>query len=152
MKKIACVLFELEDNESIESVINKIRDVGNVEMVDSVELKQISWEDKLKNTLNNLGINPSLKAYSTLLGIMRIVNDNPKHQTEFFMKEVYAEYKEKTGVSYTTLDRRVRTAIDTMYKKHSIEYINNILKITNEKKPKVTATYFLSALAQLIFE
>ncbi len=156
MKKLACVVFELEEGESVEEFMLKLESLGdnekvNPRMVNTFD-EGVTWRNKLKQILNNLGITKTSKGYSMLFYMMEEIENDPSQREHIYLKSLYAGVMEKTGATYIRIERRIRTVIDKIYTHNAREYANNVLNIPDEYNAEITTSYFISVLANLLFD
>lgn len=155
MKKLACIVFELEEGES-EALVEKLEDLISSHVYLSRNLRvaaeKITWKDKFKATLNAVGITERIKGYTTLYYIIEAYTLHPEQKTHLYLKDLYDYTSEVTNTQYSRLERRVRTVIDNIYKNNPVEYANKILGIPNEYSGDITNSYFISSLINVIFD
>ncbi len=153
MKKIACVVFELEENETVEDVVAKLEKcnikVKNIPYNTVVETED--WRVRLKNILNDLGENISTLGYGAMFDIMECVEKNPKYKEHFLVKELYAYVTEKTGRPYSQIERNIRAMIERIFTKNSYEDIKKILGSSAANSSKMDNVNFIATIIDEIF-
>ena len=154
MKKIACVVFEVAEDEMVENVISQIQtSLGRpkCEFVESYYCFEEVWKDKLKNILNRLSVVADRKGYFQLFYVMEAIAKNPDMKNNLLIRKVYGEVTNKTGATYQQLYRNIRSLIDRIYRTNTSDYIKEVLKLKGEHSKPLENKEFIAVLAELIF-
>ena len=151
MKKVACILIEVEDSETVESIIGKIRNTLGETKVDQSNLRadDMSWQENLKTILAKLGINSYLAGYKYLFLAMEYIEKIGKNK-HVLMREIYDYIQEQTGARYQHIERNVRTVAQKIYENNSAERVEEVLKLFNIDG-RLQNSKFIAALADLLF-
>jgi len=154
MRKLACLVFELEDNESVEDIIASFDKSGKIVKCIPVTKKKnqsSDWRENLQRILNDLGEDISTMGYGLMFDIMEEVEKNPKYKKHFLVKELYAPAIKKTGKTYSQVERNIRAMIERIFNNNSVEYVHSILGVSAESYVKMPNANFLALIIQKIF-
>ena len=154
MKKVACVVFEVDENEKVEDIVARIQNACskvNICDIHQSEEKDALWRVRLSTILKNLGEDISTMGYSILFDIMECVEKEPEYQKYFLLKQLYGYVTEKTGTPYDRIARNIRTMIDRIYANNSAQYIQKVLGIDEESYKQLTNSSFIALLIGKLF-
>lgn len=154
MKKVFCVVIELDDYERAEDVIARIKsscETTKICDIQQLEVTSFAWRAQLKMLMNNLGESTSTMGYNTLFDIMEAVEKNPEYQERCMLKQLYSYVTKKTGRPYIQLERNIRTMIERIYDNNPTEYVHNILGIPEDSNIKITNKKFIALLIEKLF-
>ena len=152
MKKIACLVIELDENANVEEVIEAIMksyDFGKCEV--SNIAPKADWRAKLQNILYRLGETKSNEGYRAMFALMECVANEPKYQERIKLKELYAYVTEKTGMSYSRIERNVRSMIERIYSEMTPEHVNEVLGIPKDSIINMSNKNFISIFVENLF-
>ena len=154
MKKVACVVFEVDENEQVEDIVARIEKVCskvNVCDIQQTAEQDTHWRVQLSTMLKNLGEDISTMGYSILFDIMEYVEKEPKYKKHFSLKELYGYVTEKTGKPYYQVERNIRAMIERIYKNNPVEYVHGLLGIQDKSKSTMTNAKFIALIIQKMF-
>ena len=161
MKRIACLVIELDEHETVEDVIANLKSSNSkilnipAETDCRLNIEKTSndddWRVKLKKILNDLGENISTIGYGSMFDIMECVEQNPEYKKYFVVKELYAYVTQKTGRSYSRIERNIRAMVERIYSKNPIDKLCEILGVSAVSCGKVSNVDFIAIIIDKIF-
>jgi len=144
MRKIACVLVELEKGERIEDFVKKLSSICNVQMT-KTQLTEMERREKIKEILRKLGLteNSNCGGYEYLISAIEIVADNPG----MFMSKVYYKLAGMYHEQGYTIESKIRYVVGKIAqnktKMQAKKVLGEDIKIVPSKLIKYIATMML---------
>lgn len=172
MRRMACIVFEVEDGENIREALEKALNgisgmnsayieegcLDNMPIISLAKvttrnnIKESEWGKKFIDIMSKLKIDASYKGYRSLYYIMEEIAKNPEYDINIYIKPLYAYVSIKTGYTSTQIDRQLRTIVDKIYDFNSSSKINEVLNIYIDSRNQISNGGLIAALAKEIFK
>ena len=155
MKKIACIVFELNEGEDYMDFVRKLEELCEKNVISSrvrsANIKPPAWQEKFEQIMAKLGITKTYKGYIALQYMMEVMAKEPEQREYIYLEYLYKYVTEKTGELYPRVERRIRTVVEKVYENNPASYVNSVLNIHRECEEEVTNSYFIAALTKALF-
>lgn len=107
---------------------------------------------KIQEFVLSLGISPTVKGYHAICVGIRLLMDHPEYGNQI-TKSLYPRIAAECGLTKTSVERNIRTAVERMFDTQGYDDIVGKLKLSpNMNKCKYTNSEFLTACALLLGE
>ena len=146
MKRLACVLFELEDDESVDVLIQKIEALSHVKVCKTA-IKRSSWKKQLGEMLIKLGVPTSCGGYKLLFAAVEAAEKDPRLSLE----EIYKEVASKCNMNRTSVATQIRYVTDKIVDKNTVKQINDVLGAPKDTHIKLTPASLIKYFATTLF-
>ena len=146
MKRLACVLFELEDDESIDAVIQKIEALSHVKVYKNA-IRRLDWKKQMANIMNRLGISANCGGYKMLFEAVELAANTP----HISMQAIYSELSQKYKIGESAVASQMRYVISKITEKNSVKQINYALGVSPQTTIKLTTSGFVRYLVTILF-
>lgn len=171
MKKLACVIFELEDDESLvnlEETLNKyfkgeicyIYGKSNAldEIAQKIECDEdthaggATWKERARCILNKLGLTPHMMGYDMIIHMLEPMSENPTKAELGYLKQSYSHAAKVMGKTAMGIERGVRLAIEKICEYNTNEEMAAIMGLPVNDNMKITNSTFIALLSQVVFK
>lgn len=147
MKTVACLIFEVDETQSLSQIAKKMEDVFDTKILSNEILNDLNWQTKLANIFTKLGANSNCGGYILVFDIVEAFNTNPC----FTLCEIYQQLEKKYNIQTRTLDTRVRYFLAKILEENSKGKIAKVLGIKEINKEKLLPKTFFKLLVQAVF-
>ena len=145
MKRLACVVFELEDDESVDVLIQKIEALPHVKLSKQA-MKRSNWKKQMADMLIKLGVPTNCGGYKLLFEAVRIVEQDPM----ITMQELYVVLGDKCNIDEEAVASQIRYVINKIVNNNTPKQISHALEAPKDTSIKITTSglikYFVSTL------
>lgn len=152
MKKIACIVFEVSEGETVHGVVKQIKECLSNRETTNLSVVSLNtsndWRTSLECILNKFGVSSRLDGYNYLFYAMEAIQESkPMHNLR--VGKVYSYVEERINKSSSCIERGIRTVTEKIIYNNSSKVVEEILNISNVAK--LTPSIFIAALANLLF-
>ncbi len=145
MKRLACVVFELEDDENVEVLIQNIESLSHVKVCKDA-MNQSTWKKQMSDMLIKLGVPTNCGGYKLLFEAVRIAEKAPR----ITMQEIYAQLGDKCNMDEESVASQIRYVIYKIVDNNTVKQITHALGLPKDTSIKITPSvlikYFVSTL------
>ncbi len=164
MKKVLCLVFEVEDNMRLDDVLTNLmenlsgqslslQEMALPSTVDNEVAKHAegTWEERTENILLKLGINRGINGYELIMRLMEEISKNPSIGLRGSLKDYYEAVAKSVGQTSEYVERNIRQAIERTRSSFSNSQISKVMGIPITSNEKVTNITFIAWLVQAVF-
>ena len=162
LKKLACVIFELENDESLADLDEKLNKYFEGEtfytysksgalVKPARKSKEACWKQKARDILNKLGLTPHVMGYNMIIHMLEPLSESTGKTDLGYLKRSYDHTAEAMGKTRVGVERAVRLAIDKICEYNTNEELEELLGIPVNSNMKITNSTFIALLAEVVF-
>ena len=125
------------------------KEVHNFEKPKKEELTEFDLEMKVSNLLKQMGVPVNVKGYRYLIDAI-IMTYNDRDLITAITKQLYPEVAKKHHSTWFKIERDIRSAIDSTWKRGNMEFIKTIFIGNRENRP--TNSEFIAIVVEKIYQ
>ncbi len=145
------ILFVNIDSDLMDEIKALLKSRGYEPIDGDTHYAKNSLDKKIARIFIAIGISSKLKGYQFLREAIKLTIDNPEIINNT-TKCLYPKVAELFGTTSSTVERDIRSAIDTAWKRGKIEKINSLFGVNiYNRYEKPTNSEFIALLADKLF-
>ena len=149
MCKIACIVFEVEEERDVEALINHIEKFNPRLVFTASQLKndEVAVEERYSALMIKLGIENSLVGYDDLKKAIEIFHRMPHGK----MKNVYDIAEKEAGKPTGTMDTNIRYVVKKLVSMYGVQRLGQALGLTLSENIKITNKNFIRYIHDAVY-